>query len=465
MQRLNCALYTRKSSDEGLDMTFNSLEAQREACEAYVASQKHEGWKVVPTLYDDGGFSGGSMERPGLKALMKDIEAGRVNVVVVYKVDRLTRSLADFAKIVELFDSKGVSFVSVTQQFNTTSSMGRLTLNVLLSFAQFEREVTGERIRDKIAASKRKGMWMGGPVPLGYRVESRLLKIVPGGAEKVRQLYQAYLRLGGVDALKQEIGSKITGKPISRGALYALLQNPIYIGKIRHKELVHDGQHEPIMEETLWQQVQEMLAGNRAVRTKKRHATHMALTGIIFDEAGERLTPMATTRNGKRYSYYVGKAHGSDTKNLRIPAGELERVISDEVDNAVRDITKVVISTDSVVVYLLSGETKRISYRFIESGPFRHLQTTEEPGMATDIQKAIMRKLVIQGLKWNHRLFEENDMSVAKLAAEEKTDSKYLVKVISAVTINPETIANMLNGSYAGSMTTKKFLNNVAASF
>lgn len=424
MQRLNCAIYTRKSTDEGLDMTFNSLEAQREACEAYVASQKHEGWKVIPTLYDDGGFSGGSMERPGLKQLMNDIEAGRVQVVVVYKVDRLTRSLADFAKIVELFDSKGVSFVSVTQQFNTTSSMGRLTLNVLLSFAQFEREVTGERIRDKIAASKRKGMWMGGVVPLGYRVENRLLHIVPEAAEKVRHLCGEYLRLGSVNALQDSIGSSLTDKPISRGALYSLLQNPIYIGKIRHKDKVHDGQHEAILDETLWQQVQDTLAGNRTIRTTKRQATHMALTGIIFDEAGERLTPMATTKNGKRYSYYVaGKASGTNAKKLRIPAGELENIIAREVaeyfdeNNDNNKAQRIIIGHSQITIQMTDRGERKVSYQFAENGPFSKMVDSAASN-ADFAENEAARKLVIQGLKWRKRLFEEPRMTVLKLADE-----------------------------------------------
>ena len=247
---VRCAVYTRKSSEEGLDQSFNSLHAQREACEAYVLSQKHEGWEVAPTEYDDGGFSGGNMDRPGLKKLLADIAARRVDTVVVYKVDRLTRSLADFAKIVEQFDGQGVSFVSVTQQFNTTSSMGRLTLNVLLSFAQFEREVTGERIRDKIAASKRKGMWMGGSVPLGYDLNNRTLTVNEAEAEQVRTIYETYLELGCVSRLRdrlEELGirskSRISGTGrasgnavFSRGSLYEMLQNPLYLGEIRHKK-------------------------------------------------------------------------------------------------------------------------------------------------------------------------------------------------------------------------------------
>ena len=262
-----CAVYTRKSSEEGLEQNFNSLHAQREACEAFIKSQASEGWKLVKTAYDDGGLSGGTMERPALKRLLADIGEGLIDVVVVYKVDRLTRSLADFAKMVELFDAHGVSFVAVTQQFNTTTSMGRLTLNVLLSFAQFEREVTGERIRDKIAASKRKGMWMGGVPPLGYDVRERRLVINPAEADTVRNIYERYLELGCVRQLSKELeqrgikskvrvsrnGIKSGGCRFSRGALYELLANPIYIGEIRHKQERHPGQHEAILSKELWE--------------------------------------------------------------------------------------------------------------------------------------------------------------------------------------------------------------------
>src|SRR5207302_1747004 len=270
---LRCAIYTRKSSEEGLEQDFNSLHAQRESCDAYIKSQRHEGWTPLPTLYDDGGYSGGSTERPALKRLLADIQSHLIDVVVVYKVDRLTRSLADFAKIVEIFDAAGVSFVSVTQQFNTTTSMGRLTLNVLLSFAQFEREVTGERIRDKIAASKKKGIWMGGVVPVGYRVEDRALHIVEHHAELVRDLFRRYLEAGSVVRLKQVIdgenlrlpvradgtGRSTGGGLLSRGHIYKILSNPIYIGRIAHKGHVHEGQHPPIVELDLWDRVQERL--------------------------------------------------------------------------------------------------------------------------------------------------------------------------------------------------------------
>src|SRR3981081_1069937 len=278
-----CAIYTRKSSEEGLEQDFNSLHAQRESCDAYIKSQRHEGWTPLPSLYDDGGYSGGSTERPALKRLLADIQSHLIDAVVVLKGDRLTRSLADFAKIVEIFDAAGVSFVAVTQQFNTTTSMGRLTLNVLLSFAQFEREVTGERIRDKIAASKQKGMWMGGLVPFGYEVHERRLMVNQSEAETVREIFRRYLELGGVRLLMEELnrrgirskvrvakdGKTSGGTSFFRGALYLVLSNPIYIGEIRHKGVRHPGLHEPIVERELWDKTQ-LLLRSQAVRDAPR---------------------------------------------------------------------------------------------------------------------------------------------------------------------------------------------------
>ena len=293
---------------------LNSLHAQREACTSYIASQKHEGWVAVRTHYDDGGFSGGNMERPALKELLEDIGAGKVNVVIVYKVDRLTRSLTDFAKIIELFDNHGVSFVSVTQQFNTTTSMGRLTLNVLLSFAQFEREVTGERIRDKIAASKKKGMWMGGFVPLGYDLENRRLLINTAEAKTVQYIYRRYLELGCVRLLKEDLDrrgmhSKARGNKggclFSRGILYKILSNSIYVGKIRHKGASYPGQHQAIIDQELWEQVQKHMAKNSMEhRTRSFRTVSCPLANKLFDVSGERLVPVHVNKKGRRYRYY-----------------------------------------------------------------------------------------------------------------------------------------------------------------
>jgi len=344
---IRCAIYTRKSSEEGLEQSFNSLEAQREACEAYIASQKHERWRGITNHYDDGGYSGGSMERPALRQLLADIDAGKVDTVVVYKVDRLTRSLADFAKIVERLDARQVSFVSVTQQFNTTTSMGRLTLNVLLSFAQFEREVTGERIRDKIAASKRKGMWMGGTVPVGYDLRERKLFVNADEAAHVMKIFRLYLELGCVAKLKVRLdsdgvqskarmgrsGKKSGGKTYSRGALYCLLQNPIYIGKIPHRDATYAGEHTAIIPQELWDKVQDRVRTNSKVRRNGTNTKSPSLlVGLLFDDQGNRFTPFHADRGGKRYRYYVSQAkiHNRATANAvptRIPAQDIESIV------------------------------------------------------------------------------------------------------------------------------------------
>jgi len=344
---VRCALYTRQSSEEGLEHSFNSLAAPRQACQAYTHSPRHEGWKVLPARYDDGGFSGGNMERPALKKLLEDIAAKQIDTVVVYKVDRLTRSLADFAKIVEQFDRQGVSFVSVTQQFNTTTSMGRLTLNVLLSFAQFEREVTGERIRDKVAASKRKGMWMGGVVPLGYDIVDRRMVINPKEAETVRKIFRAYLDLGCVSKLRQHldragirskqrvsrVGRLWGGGPISRGALYEILKSPIYIGELHYQGSVYPGQHEPVLDRKVWNQAQTKLRENlQAPRRRTGVAKRSLLTGLLYDSAGNRFVPTHSAKGGKRYRYYTSQAVISGSKSetrdpIRLPAEEIEKLV------------------------------------------------------------------------------------------------------------------------------------------
>jgi site-specific DNA recombinase len=344
-----CAVYTRKSSEEGLEQDFNSLHAQREACEAFIHSQRGEGWRLIETAYDDGGLSGGTLERPALQRLFADIAQHRVDTVVVYKVDRLTRSLMDFAKMVELFDRHGVTFVAVTQQFNTTTSMGRLTLNILLSFAQFEREVIGERVRDKIAASKKKGMWMGGVTPLGYAITDRKLVIVPEEAETVRQIFRRYRELGSVRLLKQNLdqqgirskqriygnGSRAGGQPFSRGALYALLSNPLYIGEIAHKGARYPGQHEAILDRETWDSAQNQLRTGAPERHGPAAGPRSPLIGKLFDEAGHRLTPSHATKAGRRYRYYVSRPLVTETAEQmpgawRLPASQLENLIATE---------------------------------------------------------------------------------------------------------------------------------------
>ena len=353
---LACAIYTRKSSEEGLEQDFNSLHAQREACEAFVLSQKSLGWTLNPTTYDDGGFSGGNTERPALKRIIADIEAGKIKVIVVYKVDRLTRSLADFAKLVELFDAKGVSFVSVTQQFNTTTSMGRLTLNVLLSFAQFEREVTGERIRDKIAASKRKGLWMGGVAPVGYVPHGRTLVPEVIHADRVREIYELYLEKNCVRKLSEELQirqwltpertTKRAGgggnKPFSRGHLYRILSNPIYVGRVPHRDEVHPGQHPAIVSEELWNQVQQRLEQNKQGTKTKAHAANPSLlAGKLQDELGRRLIPSHARKGNKRYRYYITAADEPGDP-IRLPANDVEELVIAAVTRWATDKKQVV---------------------------------------------------------------------------------------------------------------------------
>ena len=342
-RRLRCAIYTRTSTEEGLDQAFNSLDAQREACAAYILSQRHEGWHLVPDLYDDGGFTGGNMERPGLKQLLADVRAGRIDVVVVYKVDRLTRSLADFAKIVDVLDEAGASFVSVTQAFNTTNSMGRLTLNVLLSFAQFEREVIAERIRDKVAASKARGMWMGGSLPLGYTAINKKLVPVPEEAATVVKIMELYLKSANVLDLaetlrrqgivsKQRIGrngERKGGVPFTRGALHHLLSNRTYVGEVVHKGKVYPGEHEAIVDRALFDAVQGRLAARTNTPLEPgRRGTVSLLAGMIHDDLGRPMTPIHTRNHGKRYRYYAShRGDGSKVPALRLPAGDLDHAV------------------------------------------------------------------------------------------------------------------------------------------
>lgn len=351
MKRTNCAIYTRKSSDEGLEQEFNSLDAQREACEAYIKSQKHEGWVCRPAMYDDGGLSGGTMERPALRRLLADIQSGKVHTVVVYKVDRLTRSLADFAKIVDVLDAAGASFVSVTQQFNTTTSMGRLTLNMLLSFAQFEREISGERIRDKIAASKAKGMWMGGNVPLGYDTVDKKLIVNEAEADDVRTIFRTYVQVRSVRELRVALdplgivskrregagGVLAGGKRFSRGALYALLQNPVYAGQTAHQGKLYTGQHERIVDEDLWHDVQDLLALNRNERSVSTTANAPGLlAGLVVDGDGQSMTATHANKRGKRYRYYVSKSlitkdEQPEPNAIRVPAGDLDILVAEQL--------------------------------------------------------------------------------------------------------------------------------------
>jgi site-specific DNA recombinase len=340
VRKLRCAVYTRKSTEEGLEMEFNSLDAQREACEAYIASQKAQGWLLVPDRYDDGGYSGGNLERPALKRLLADIEARRIDTVVVYKIDRLTRALMDFAKLIEVLDRNGVTFVSVTQSFNTTTSMGRLMLNVLLSFAQFEREVTGERIRDKFAASRKNGIWMGGWAPLGYDIKDRKLVINPSEAADVRFMFERFARLRSVTKLipilaAEGIKAK-SGKPVEKGYLYRIISNPVYVGEAVHKGTCYPGEHQAIIDRPLWKRVQDILkVSPRKRAAQSRARTPALLKGLIFGPTGTAMTPSHTRRNGKLYRYYVAmdvlKRGAEPGPVSRIAAGDVERTVLDQL--------------------------------------------------------------------------------------------------------------------------------------
>ena len=368
---VRCAIYTRVSTEAGLDQDFNSLDAQYDAAQAYIRSQAHAGWTLVRTRYDDGGFSGGSTDRPALQQLLEDIRAHRINVIVVYKVDRLTRSLVDFAKLVELFDAHGVSFVSVTQQFNTTTSMGRLTLNVLLSFAQFEREVTSERIRDKIGASKRKGLWVGGVVPLGYQAKDRKIAVVADEAKTVRHIFRRYLDLGSLNLLLTDLrrtgvktklrplsnGRTIGGIPFTRGSLAAFLRNRFYIGEVRYKGEVFPGEQPPLLDRALFEAVQTQLDQQRTNHAKARQKSQSLLTGRIFDARGNRMTPSHAVKNGVRYRYYIssvliqGQADKAATLN-RVPADEIEALIVSALRKHLKVQSNTKVDKDLVSTYV-----------------------------------------------------------------------------------------------------------------
>jgi site-specific DNA recombinase len=406
---IRCAIYTRKSSEEGLEQSFNSLDAQREACQAFITSQRQEGWRALSARYDDGGYSGGTLERPALQQLLKDIEDGKVDTIVVYKVDRLTRSLADFAKIVEALDVRGVSFVSVTQQFNTTTSMGRLTLNVLLSFAQFEREVTGERIRDKIAASKQKGMWMGGRVPVGYDVKERKLIANQEEANFVRRLFHLYLELGCVSRLKVQLdseaikskertsaaGNRSGGTLYSRGALYRVLQNRIYVGDIQHHGKHYAGEHTGIIPRELWEQVQAQLrSDNQGRRNGLKANTSSLLVGLLRDAEGNRFTPSHTVKNGKRYRYYVCQgtidAHGTQSRPARLPTHDIEKQVSLRLQSFLH-------SANEVMDGLTQSEDPPASTQQIIAAAGKQFDylCAASPSVVQDFVRRVVRRVVV----------------------------------------------------------------------
>jgi site-specific DNA recombinase len=490
---IRCAVYTRKSTEEGLQQEFNSLDAQREACVAYIASQKHEGWQLIPDYYDDGGFSGGSMARPALKSLLDDIEAGKVDVIVVYKVDRLTRSLADFAKIVEVLDAKGASFVSVTQSFNTTSSMGRLTLNVLLSFAQFEREVTGERIRDKVAASKARGMWMGGCVPTGYDVVDRKLLVEPEAAQLVRHMFQRYLELGSVTLLADELdeqghrtpirtsrtGRTSGGAKFSRGMLYQLLRNRTYIGEVTHKGSVYPGEHEAIIDRSMFDKVRALLTINAVDRQMGTSFDNPSLlAGIIWSSYGFRLIPSQSAKRGKRYRYYseLPEAIGDRRKAQRMAAGEIDGLVMAQLQARLhhaaqesgyltvpaQDITsdremvltfvdKVIVHPEEVCIqfksiYELPAGDIAIPAKLFRRGKEVKLVVPPEYDDRANQQDPALIQFVVRAHMARAALEQSKDMTIEEMASQQGYSRDYYVVLLRIAHLAPDITAAILDG-------------------
>ncbi len=485
---LRCAIYTRVSTEHGLDQEFNSLDNQREAAEAYIKSQAHEGWRCLPALYDDGGFSGGSIQRPGLQRLLDDIQARLLDIVVVYKVDRLTRSLVDFAKLVELFDAHDVSFVSVTQAFNTTNSMGRLTLNVLLSFAQFEREVTGERIRDKIAASKRKGIWMGGVLPLGYRVEARKLIVVEEEATTVRMIFERYLSTGSVPALQQSLrqdgitsrqrtlssGQVIGGTPFTNGPLSYLLRNRMYLGEINHRDAAHKGEHAPIVDQSLFDAVQAKLAANQIGRRGPCRPSGALLLRKLFDDKGNRMTPVVGRRGPVQYRYYASSAatqgrHDQVGSVPRVSAPDIEAAVlkalrqSHQVhgleiaddEELVRDaLDRATLTAEFVDLRLktVGGdfEDKRIAWSAPRNRQRRSVVNPQGEGRASTIDAAARARLLIAIVKarsWLEKLIDGDMESTKNIASLENCSERSVRMTLSLAFLSPKIIQSAIDGT------------------
>lgn len=484
---LRCAIYTRVSSDHGLDQEFSSLDNQREAAEAYIKSQAHEGWRCQPERYDDGGFSGGSLDRPALQRLLADVSDRRFDIIVVYKVDRLTRSLADFAKLVELFDGHGVSFVSVTQAFNTTSSMGRLTLNVLLSFAQFEREVTGERIRDKIAASKKKGLWMGGVVPLGYRVEARKLVIEPQEADLVRSIFERYLALGSVPALQRALrddgivsrrrtlssGREIGGTPFTNGPLSYLLRNRMYLGEINHKGSAHPGEHQPLIASELFAAVQAKLAGNQLGQRGPCNRSEALLLRKLVDDRGNRMTPVVGRKGPVRYRYYASHAttqgrHSDAGSVPRVPAHDIEtavvtelrRVVGDEGDFTndreliVNRLDRAILSTAGFELHVRcsGGDVERIQIPW--KAP-RHRQRRSigspagepETNCIRSTERARLLSGIARARSWVRRLVSGEAAALIDIAQEEGVSERSARMTLALAFLPPAIMRAVIEGN------------------
>ncbi|MGD9839833.1 MAG: recombinase family protein [Afipia sp.] len=491
---VRCAIYTRVSTENGLDQEFNSLDAQFEASSAYIRSQAHAGWSQLKARYDDGGYSGGSTERPALQKLMDDVRGRKVDVIVVYKVDRLTRSLADFAKLVELFDQHGVSFVSVTQQFNTTTSMGRLTLNVLLSFAQFEREVTSERILDKIAASKKKGIWVGGPLPLGYEMKDGKITIVDDEAERVRLIFRRYLDVGAIHPLLAELrergvltkqrllktGTFRGGVSFEKGSLSYLLRNRFYVGEVAYKGQLYAGEQPPILERSLFDAVQQKLTDQWTHQTRTRNKFGFLLTGLVFDDAGHRMAPTQARKNGISYRYYVSRpllfGHAETTKVGsigRVPAQDIEDLVANHVlkpalqeakakalDNefARSRIERMEIQPRQIVVQLRqaandSPETASpicIVWRKPSSKmPRKILNPQDAPAKVRPMKLERRAALVIaiaRGRRWLDELLRDRSTNMEAIAARSKCSTRHVAMTISLAFLAPSLVKAAIEG-------------------
>jgi site-specific DNA recombinase len=507
---LRCAIYTRVSTDAGLEQDFNSLDAQREASEAYIKSQAHEGWRLIPATYDDGGFSGGTMERPALQRLLADVRTGQVDVILVYKVDRLTRSLADFAKLVEILDQYNASFVSVTQAFNTTTSMGRLTLNVLLSFAQFEREVTAERIRDKIAASKKKGIWMGGTPPLGYRVESRKLMIEPKEADTVRMIFKRYLELGSMLPLLtvlhregvisrsrvRSTGKTVGGVPFTKGPLNHLLRNRTYIGELNHRDKSYPGEHLPIIDREIFDAVQSNLTANAHVAHVRRRATGALLAGKIYDNRGNRMTPTYSKKKGARYHYYACRML---IEGRRVDAGAVHRVPAAEVDDQVIEalnaacnmqqppepsaerefrrqsieslVSKVVVDKHQIVVALNNQAAERFGKSEIvipwvpkPGRPKREIllphcdPAKDQRPIRTEVRTSIVRAIAL-GRRWLAEMVSGEVGDAENLARRENRSKRSVHMHISLAFVAPDIIEALIEGKLPRGIGITKLVN------
>jgi site-specific DNA recombinase len=512
-----CAVYTRKSTDDGLEQEFNSLQAQREAAAAYIKSQQHEGWRLLVANYDDGGYSGANLERPALKRLMADIRAGKVQTVVVYKVDRLTRSLNDFARLIELFEAREVSFVSVTQQFNTTTSMGRLMLNVLLSFAQFEREVTGERIRDKIAASKRKGIWMGGTPPIGYRLKDQKLLVDQKQAQVVRHIFRRYTALKSVATLCRELeaqgyrtksftsvaGRAYGGKPFTRGHLYRILQNRVYLGEVSHKEACHPGEHAAIVERVLWDQVHEVMASNRrAASSGIRCESNSLFKGLVFDDAGNRMSPAHANKAGRRYRYYVSQALLQQRKESagslpRLAAYDFEKLVSDRIGEVLgadrrmkaaltklgwnneldrQRLLRIIIKrievaqgvirvqldsaaafADQAVALRPEPKTIEISVEAVKGARGVEIVTGKHSSNISRRLNPALISAVAQGYRWRNRLLNGEVGSVVEIARKAGVGPRYVIRMMRLGFLAPDIIEAILEGRQTAAVTVEVF--------